>query len=311
MSTATSPGRPGRLGAGGVRTASVPYLFLLPALLYLLVFWGYPALNALSLSLTDASLASSTARFVGLENYRRLLSDPVFWVSLRNSGILFAGSVVLEVLAGLAIALFLWKAGRGIRRLVLPAILVPWLFSELVTALMWQWVFQEPFGLLNALLREVGIQGPPWLGRPGTALCALVVASLWQGAGISALVLLAALQGIPGRLLDLAAMDGVARWRGLWHVILPQLQGVLLLDAMLVGIKSLGSFTLVFALTGGGPGHGTEILATYAYRLMFSRYEVGYASAAGTCLAAIFLLLVALVYLLQRFRPGPGLEGVR
>jgi multiple sugar transport system permease protein len=187
--------------------------------------------------------------------------------------------------------------------------LLPWLFSEIVTAMTWRSVFHEPFGLLNGLLRQVGLSQVPWLGRPATAMTALIVASLWQGIGISALVILAALQNIPSRLMDLASIDGAVGLRRLLHVVLPQLKGVLLLDCMLVGIKSLGSFTLVFALTGGGPGYGTEILATYVYRLTFSHYELGYASAVGVCLAVLFLSLVAIVYLLQRAEHTLGYKG--
>ena len=290
------------LGRGSV----IPYVFVLPSLLYLLFFWGYPAGYAFYLSLTDATFGPGATHFVGLGAYRLLLQDPLFWTSLKNSGVLFGASVFLEVSLGLAIALYLSASGKRTRDVLIIALLLPWLFSEIVTAMTWRSIFMEPLGLLNGLLREAGLTGLPWLGRPGTAMAALVVASTWQGIGISALVILAALQTIPSRLRDLASIDGAVGWRGFLHVVLPQLKGVLLLDAMLVGIKSLGSFTLVFALTGGGPGYGTEVLATYIYRLTFSHYDLGVASAAGVCLAGLFLGLVSIVYLLQRGGPQPG-----
>jgi ABC-type sugar transport system permease subunit len=276
---------------------------VLPSLLYLLFFWGYPAGYAFYLSLTDATFGPGTTHFVGLGAYRLLLQDPLFWTSLKNSGILFGASVFLEVSLGLAIALYLSASGKRTRDVLIIAMLLPWLFSEIVTAMTWRSIFMEPLGLLNGLLREAGLPGFPWLGRPHTAMAALVAASTWQGIGISALVILAALQTIPSSLKDLASIDGAVGWREFLYVLLPQLKGVLLLDAMLVGIKSLGSFTLVFALTGGGPGYGTEVLATYVYRLTFSHYDLGIASAAGVCLAGLFLSLVAIVYLLQRGGP--------
>jgi ABC-type sugar transport system permease subunit len=289
-----------------VRGAVTPYVFVLPALVYLLFFWGYPAGYALFLSFTDTTFGPGTSRFVALDNYELLLQDPLFWISLKNSTVLFVASVLLEVSVGLGVALYLSKAGKRWKGLLIMALLLPWLFSEIVTAMTWRSVFHEPFGLLNGLLRQAGIPEVAWMSRPNTAMAALIIASLWQGVGISAMVILAALQAIPARLMDLASIDGAAGWRRFLHVVLPQLKGVLLLDAMLVGIKSLGSFTLVFALTGGGPGHGTEVLATHVYRLTFSHYDLGHASAVGVCLAGLFLGLVSIVYLLQRGGPEPG-----
>jgi multiple sugar transport system permease protein len=283
---------------------------VLPSLGYLLFFWGYPAGYTLLLSLTDTTFGPGGGHFVGLENYRRLLEDPLFWISLKNSGVLFAASILLEVSLGLAAAFYLHASARPWKGILIAALLLPWLFSEIVTAMTWRSVFHEPFGLLNGLLRHAGLDPFPWLSRPGTAMAALVAASLWQGVGISALVILAALQAIPLRLMDLASIDGAVGWKRFRHVLLPQLRGVLLLDGMLVGIKSLGSFTLVFALTGGGPGYGTEVLATHVYRLTFSHYELGHASAVGACLAGLFLCLVWIVTLLQRGGPRPGSRGL-
>jgi len=291
------PRRP--VAGSGVATVG-PYLWVAPALAYLLFFWGYPALSAVGLSLTDASLGSEAARFTGLDNYARLLRDSHFWLALKNTGVLLAGSVVLEVALGFWVALYLNRSSRFGKGLLTAALLLPWLFSELVTALTWRWIFHEPFGLLNALLARLGFEGVPWLSRSGTAMAALLAASLWQGLGMSTLVILAALKGIPSRLADLAVLEGAVGWKGIRYVTLPQIKGVLLLDALLVAIKSLGAFTLVYALTGGGPGYGTEVLATYMYRLIFTFYEPGYGSAVGLSLASLFLLLVFLVHLVQR-----------
>ncbi len=289
--------------------AVTPYLFVMPALLYLFCFWGYPAGYAFYLSLTDTSLGTLAGSYTGLENYRRLFQDPLFWISLRNSGVLLAACVPLEVSIGLAAALYISRSARRYRGVLIVTLLLPWLFSEIVTAITWRWVFQEPFGLVNGLLRQAGLPQVPWLGRPNTAMAALVVASLWQGVGISTLVILAALRSIPKRLMDQAAIDGAVGRKRLLHVVLPQLKGVLLLNGMLVSIKSLASFSLVFALTGGGPGYGTEVLATYVYRLTFSHYELGYASALGVCLAVLFLGLVSIVLLFQRGGPAAAHRG--
>jgi ABC-type sugar transport system permease subunit len=280
--------------------AVTPYVFVFPALVYLLFFWGYPAGYTFYLSFTDTTFGPGPSRFVALDNYKMLLEDPLFWTSLKNSGVLFLASVFLEISLGLAVALYLASSGRRWKGILIAALLLPWLFSEIVTAMTWRSVFHEPFGLLNGMLRQGGLPEVAWLSRPHTAMAALIIASLWQGIGISAMVILAALQAIPPRLMDLASIDGADGWKRFLYVILPQLEGILLLDAMLIGIKSLGSFTLVFALTGGGPGHGTEVLATHVYRLTFSHYDLGHASAVGVCLAALFLGLVSIVYLLQR-----------
>jgi len=304
--SATEPPKTGERGAR-CRSGTAPFLLVVPALGYLLFFWGAPTLYAFYLSLTDASLGREGARFVGWSNYAGLFADPVFWTALRNTGILLAGSVTLEVAAGLGLALVLVRSSARMRAVAVTLLLVPWLFSPLVSALTWRWIFEEPFGLLNAALNQVGIRGIPWLARPWGAMGAVLLASLWQGAGISALVILAALRAIPASLLDASLTDGAAGWRRFRHVVLPQIRGVLLLDGLLVSIKSLGAFTLVFALTGGGPGYATEILATYVYRLTFFHYRAGAASAAGIFLALLFLVLVSLVFLHRRseflFRP--------
>jgi len=289
----------------------IPYLWVLPGLAYLLFFWGYPSLYAVWLSFTDANLGSESSRFVGLVNYKRILQDPLFWISLKNTGVLLAASVVLEVSLGLGVAVHIHARGRAWQAFLTTVLLLPWLFSELVSALTWRWIFHEPLGLLNAFLRYLGFPGVPWLSRPDTAMASLVVVSLWQGIGISTMVILAALKAIPWRLLDLASLDGAVGWRRIWHVFLPQLRGVLALDSLLVAIKSLGAFTLVFAMTGGGPGYATEILATYVYRLSFFHYELGYASAVGICLASLFLVLTLLVVLLPRRTPVYGYERMK
>ncbi len=290
------------------RPRLTPYLLVLPALAYLLFFWGYPTLYAFVLSLTDASLGHEGVRFVGLNNYLQLFRDPVFRTALQNTGIFLAGSVLLEVTAGLVLALILVRSSVRWRGILITLLLLPWLFSPLVSALTWRWIFHEPFGLLNAALHTAGLHGMPWLARPWSAMGAILLASLWQGAGISALVLLTALRAIPSNLLDASLTDGAAGWKRLRYVILPQIRGVLLLDCLLVSIKSLGAFTLVFALTNGGPGYATEILASYVYRLTFFHYRVGIASAAGIILALLFLALVSIVFLQRKagtlFRPG-------
>ncbi|MEW6439568.1 MAG: sugar ABC transporter permease [bacterium] len=289
----------------------MPYLWILPGLGYLFFFWGYPALYAVWLSLTETNLGSEQSRFVGLANFGRILLDPLFWISLKNSGVLAAASVVLEVSLGLGVAVHLHGSGGKRQAVVMAVLLLPWLFSEVVSALTWRWMFHEPLGMLNVFLRHVGLQGVPWMSRPATAMATVVIVSLWQGIGISTMVVLAALKGIPGRLTDLALLDGAEGWSRLRHVLLPQLKGVLMLDGLLVAIKSLGAFTLVFALTGGGPGYATEILATYIYRLSFYRDQLGYASAVGVCLACLFLAFTWLLFLLPRGDPGRFLERTR
>ena len=295
-----------RDAAGSSGLSAEPYLLVLPALILVLAFWGYPAVYALVLSFTDSTLSTHAGNYVGLGNYVALFDDPVFGVSVRNTAVLLGASVVLEVSVGMGAAFLLLGAGRRQRACLVTLLLVPWLFSDLVSALTWRWVFHEPCGLLNAVLSVVGVEGPAWLGRPWSALTAILTASLWQGAGMSALVLFAALRTVPTDLLELSITEGVTGWQRFRHVTLPMIRGVLILDALLVAVKSLGTFTLVFALTGGGPGQSTEVLATYAYRLLFVQYESGSASAVGIFLAALFLVPVFLVYLVRKSEERRG-----
>jgi multiple sugar transport system permease protein len=233
--------------------------------------------------------------FAGLDHYTRLAADPRFWNALANTLYFAAVSVALELLLGLAIALVLARAGR-VRSLVYGAMLVPWAIPTVVSARMWEWMYDAQLGVLNYLAgTEVN-----WLGDPGLALHAVIAMDVWKSTPFVALLLLAGLQGIPRDLYRAAAVDGAGAWTTFRRITLPLLVPVILVALVFRTIDALRVFDAVYVLTGGGPANGTETLSVYAYKVMFQTLDFGYGSAlAVAVLAVIGVTTVAYARLLH------------
>ena len=273
------------------RQRRVAAVFLAPAGIVLALVTLVPALWVLWMSLEERALIRGAPRFVGLDNYARLLVDPRFWNALGNTAYFTVVSVALELLLGLAVAVLLSRAGRA-RPALYAVVLVPWAVPTIVSARLWEWMYNADFGVLNYLL---GSQ-INWLGNPSLALHAAILMDVWKATPFVALLLLAGLQAIPRDLRLAAAVDGARPFRIFFRLLLPLLGPLIAVVLVFRTIDALRVFDAVYVLTGGGPANATETLSIYAYKVIFQTLEFGY----GSALSVVVMLavgLAAVVYL--------------
>ncbi|HSD53612.1 MAG TPA: sugar ABC transporter permease [Burkholderiales bacterium] len=273
-------------------------LFVAPAALLLAVVTAAPMIYVVWLSLQERTPFRAPA-FAGTDNYLRLAADARFWNALANTIYFAAVSVTLELALGLAVALAVARAGR-LRSLVYGAILVPWAVPAVVSARMWEWMYNPEIGVLNYLLGA----RINWLGDPTLALHAAIAMDVWKSTPFVALLLLAGLQGVPRDLYRAAAIDGASAWTAFRRITLPLLAPVILVATVFRTIDALRVFDSIYVLTGGGPANGTETLSIYAYKVLFQTLDFGY----GSALAVAVLAVTAAATLVYARLLGGGAE---
>ncbi|RLP74798.1 sugar ABC transporter permease [Mycetocola tolaasinivorans] len=270
-----------------------PLVFVLVLVPFLIeavgVFW--PAIQGISLSFLRWN-GIGPATSVGVQNYTDLFSDPIFLTALKNTAIwivLFGG---ISFVAGLGVALLFQSERRGVA-IYRTAMFLPIVFSLVVTALIWGAFFQ-PNGVLNNVLDAVGLHDwtRVWLGDPDTALYAVIIAALWREIGYVMVLFIAGLKALDPSVQEAARVDGASAWQRFRFVTLPQLRSVIMVVISVLLIDSLRSFDIVWAMTGGGPFHSTELLSTYMFSTAFSAHALGYASAIAV---VIFVLAIAVI----------------
>ena len=267
--------------------ATHPWHFVLPAATAMVVLALVPLLHVFYLSLHRVLPVFGTSRWVGLGNFAHLLKDARFWSALRTTVYFASVAVTLEVLLGLLMALLLNQTFRG-RGIVRTAVLVPWALPTVVTARMWEWIYNPDFGLLNYLLHRASLFGKPisWLGDPFWAIHAAILADVWKTTPFAALILLAGLTSIPGEVLQAAKVDGAGPLKVFREVTLPLLRPALVVTVLFRFLDSFRAFDGLYVLTGGGPANTTETLAIYTYKTLFHSLRFGYGS---TIACAMFL----------------------
>jgi multiple sugar transport system permease protein len=290
-----------------VRRLMVGYSYLLPAALCMLATVVVPIGMAMKMSLyNDVLYKPQEYRFIGLGNYLRLAQDPVFWLTLWNSFVWVFGSVVLQFVAGFAAALLLHQAFRG-RALVRMLALLPWIIPGVVVGLIWEWLYQPNYGVINDLLIRAGWLHDriAWLSSPDLAMAAVVFTNVWRGIPFFAIMLLAGLQAIPGELYEAAHVDGagvLARFR---HITLPMLRPIIVVATATRIIWTFNYADLIFVMTSGGPANATQITSTYTLLQAYANLDFGYAAA-----LSVVLLLVMLAFTAAYLRLTRGVEEV-
>ena len=255
--------------------------FTAPALVILAAFLLYPIGYSLWLSLHEwDGYTPRWGPFVGLENYRALAGDEVFWKATVNSVVFVVVRTPLEVALGFLLALLLNRR-LAARSLLRTLFFVPVVMSLIVVTIIFQRVYEPNTGLLNTFLHGIGLGAwaHPWLGDPATALPAVIAVSVWKNVGFSLVILLAGLQSLPQDVVDAARVDGANAWQLTLRVITPLMRPILALTALLSIIGGLKVFDLIFIMTRGGPTYSTEVLATMLYREAFEQNHMGIASA--------------------------------
>ncbi|MFN8488575.1 MAG: sugar ABC transporter permease [Caldilineaceae bacterium] len=277
------------------RDFALGYTLLTPLLILLFALLAYPIATAVWITLQDKTIGLP-GKFVGLKNYQELLlNDPFFWQVVRNGFIFTLGSVGLKLIIGMVMALVLNQPilFRGFFRGLL---LMPWVAPTVVTALSWRWML-DLTGVLNLLLRSIGLMKAPvpWLAQYGTALLSLILVNTWRGFPFFGITLLAGMQAIPHELYEAAAMDGASLWQRFWHITVPSLRTVILVATILSLIWTFNDFSIVWLLTGGGPGHATDVFATYTYKLGFVTSRLGYGQTVSVILTPVLILVILIL----------------
>jgi multiple sugar transport system permease protein len=279
------------------REAVAGYLFIGPALLGFILFIAGPLLVSLALSFTEYRLMRPP-RWIGLDNYRQMFADELVVQAFKVTMLYALAALPLQLTLSLGLALLLNMKLKGIAfwRTIfyLPAVI-----SGVAIAVLWSWILNPEFGLLNSALRFVGIHGPNWLGDTRTALPSLVMISLWTIGG-STLIYLAGLQGIPTELYEAAEIDGANSASTLFRITLPLLSPVIFFNLVIGLIGVFQFFTEPFIMTQGGPEHSTLTFMLHLYRNGFNYFKMGYASALAWVL---FLFVLALTLLVFRSTP--------
>jgi multiple sugar transport system permease protein len=260
--------------------------FLIPSLILICLVTLYPVLYAFYLSFFRKLPIFGIARFAGLDNYLFLAADARFWNALKNTAYFTASSVCLELVIGFAIALLLSRK-FPLRGVVRAVVLVPWAIPTVVSAKMWEWMYNSDFGIFNYLL-STHIN---WLGSPFWALNAAIFMDVWKTTPFVAILLMAGLQVIPKELYQAARVDGAGGWEVLRRITLPLLMPVFLVVLIFRTLDAFRIFDAVYVLTGGGPANTTETLSIYAYKVLFQTLQFGY----GSTLAIVVFLCVGLI----------------
>ena len=276
---------------GSDRTLS--WLLLAPALIVIAAVFVYPLGYSLWMSLQAYNIITP-ARFIGLRNYERILTDDTFWQSTIVTFEFAIPTFILEVVLGFGMALLLEMHTRG-RGLMRSIILLPLLLTPVVEALNWRVMLNYDFGIVNWLIGLVGIPKVNWVNDATLALPALVVLEVWRVVGFEVLVFSAGLAALPTEPFESAQIDGASNWQQLIHLTIPMLMPLFVVVALFRSYELLRVFDIVYGLTGGGPGRATETLSFHIFNQMIQGFQVGYASAAAYVLFAISLVLVLLI----------------
>ena len=270
-------------------------LLIAPAILVFCAVIVYPLVSAIYLSLFSIYTPTMTGEWIGLDNYRRLLGTGEFWRSLGNNIVWTLGTLALQLVFGILVALMLHR-NMVFRALARSLVLFPYFLSTVVAVLVWRWLFNDLYGVLNHLLMWAGIVDMPvdWLGTMPNAMISLILVGAWKYFPFVVIAVLARLQSIPEELYEAASIDGAGAWSRFTDVTLPQLRDVLVVVVLLRTIWDFKEFDLIYLLTGGGPIIGTQTLPLMVYKEAFALNQMGGASAVAVLMMLVMLLFMSL-----------------
>ena len=276
------------------RETLTAWSFLGPPFLHLVVFAFVPLGFTLYLAFHQWDLVAAAKPFVGLANFRELARDRLFWTTLRNTA-LFVLYVPVTMAGALGLAVLLNRR-KGGERLLRAVVFLPFVTSTVAIGIVWQWMFNADFGLVNYALGFLGVPPLDWLGSPRTALLSIVVVTIWTQVGYQMVVFLAGLQGVPQSYYDAALVDGASPWQRFRHVTLPLLRPVILFVLVTGIISGFQVFTLVYLMTEGGPLHSTDVLVYRIYQTAWEFLRFGYASAMAVVLFGVLLVVTVVQF---------------
>lgn len=279
---------------------NVGLLFALPALLYMLIFVGYPIVSNIILSMqnvTVRNLSKGVKKFVGLDNYVALFQDEVFVKAIGNTLLFTVACLLVQFIVGFALAVFFNKGFR-FSKAVRGILMIPWMMPMTVTALIFKFMFATDVGIINYFLRSIGIisENIEWLTTPGTAMTAVIIANIWIGIPFNTILIATGLTTIPTELYESAAIDGAGGFDRFIRITVPLLKPTIESVLVLGFIYTFKVYDLIYVMTSGGPVNSTHLLSTYSYKLSFELFQYSGGSAVANVLLLI-LLAVGVIYL--------------
>lgn len=275
--------------------------FLSPTLIIFSLFILFPVLFSLFLSFHKWNMFGTEKEYVGLENYLRIFQSPEAWLVFQNTLIYTVGTVPLNMVLALAVAYFLNRRVLG-KRFLRAAFFAPVIISAVSAAVIWRWIFDPNFGVLNFFLMKAGLPSINWINDPAAAMSGLILMGVWKTFGVNMVLYLAGLQGIPEHYYEAAEIDGASQWSKFWHITLPLLSPTTFFILVMSLIASFQVFDIVYVLTQGGPLGKTKVLVFYLYEHAFKFFDMGYASAIAYCLFAIIFIFTLIQFKFMRSR---------
>jgi len=271
-------------------------LFLMPAFIICLVFMVIPGMMEFFLSLTDWNGISAEYNVIGLRNFKQIFSDRVFYLAVRNTLVYSFLVVILQHTISLTMAVIINRGIKG-ERFYKTILFIPCLLSTIVVGLAFNFIYNPISGQLNFFLGKLGLVSlakTNWLGDPKIALFSIIAVSVWQYVGYCMIIYMAGLKGIPKEIIEAADVDGANNWRMFRHIEFPSIAPAFTINTVLSIIGTLKAFEVVYAMTGGGPGNATDVIATYVYKVGFTSGRMGYGTAVSLIL---FLMIVAISFI--------------
>ncbi len=278
------------------------WLFVAPAILFVLVFFGYPIVQNVVMSLQDyttTTFYTGVAPWVGLANYASVFGNPIFSATVVNTALFTVGSIVLQFGIGLGLALF-FKRHFPLSGFLRSLLLLPWLLPLIASAAVWKWILDQGSGALNQFLGVFGVHPIPWLVSPSLALVAVIGVNVWLGIPFNATILYTGLQAVPEELYEAAALDGAVGWRAFRYITWPSIRSVVSVVIVLGVVYTLKVVDIILGLTGGGPANSTQTLATWAYQNSFVQFAFGQGAAISNVLIVVSLLFASIYLFVNR-----------
>jgi multiple sugar transport system permease protein len=279
------------------------YVYVYPAVIYMLILVGYPLVYNLMLSVQNVDMMNLAGehKFVGLQNYITIFKEDVFWTSLKNTFVYTICSILFQFTIGLALAIFFnlrFRLAPFLRGLML----VTWLTPIVVTALLYKFMFSSSVGIINFVLASLGFIDKPieWLTDPYLAMASVITTNIWIGIPFNMILLSTGLSNLPQDVFESSAIDGAGRWQRFVHITIPLLRPVIMIVMMLGFIYTFKVFDLIYVMTGGGPVDATEVLSTMAYRYSFDQFQFSLGAVVSNIL--FFILLVVSLFYLRMIR---------
>ena len=266
-------------------------VLILPAILVMGLFTAYPLFEGLRIAFTNTHLLKEGARYIGFQNFLRLLSDEIFWISLYHSVLLTSVVVFLQFVLGLILALAMNQKLPGMS-LFKSVIMASWVIPVAATVILFKFMAQPDIGLINIVIRSLGFEdlNRYWLGDPAVALPFIMLLHLWRNVPFYGVAFLAAMQAIPKSFYEAAEIDGANDWHKFWYITLPGIRKMVMVMVTIHVLWTFNNFDFVYLATGGGPVNATDVLPVYVYRQCWSSYTVGYGASIGTVMLLLLML---------------------